>query len=436
MLAKNISTYTNMPFWLADTSLASKIHTNARFEIPQKVDAVIVGGGFTGISAAITLARAGLKVVLLEAGHLGEGASCRNGGLLGPSFSKLGVDGLERQYGRDNVHETIRESLVAFNWLVDFIKEEGIDCDLSLCGRFRGASHPSHYAGLIEQAEELAKVVDFPAIAVSRQDQFEEVGSNAYHGGVIYPTDGTLQPAKLHRGLCQIAQQAGVLMLEHTKVRDVSKQGASYKVQYDGGVIDADQVIIATNGYTGGEFDKFKRRIIPIRSAMIATEELPESVIRSVSPKLRAHGGTERLVAYYRPSPDGKRILFGGRAFGRGDQPQLYSKYLQDFMIRTFPQLEEAKIDYAWSGYVAYTFDHVPHIGKMDDMHYAMGYCGSGVGRANYFGRKIAQQVLNQVEGKTSFDGFPFKTRPLYTGTPWFLPMIMKWHDFADRRGW
>ena len=169
---------------------------------------------------------------------------------------------------------------------------------------------------------------------------------------------------------------------------------------------------------------------------MIATEELPESVVQSVSPKLRAHGGTERLVAYYRPSPDGKRILFGGRAFGRGDQPQLYSKYLQDFMIRTFPQLSETKIDYAWSGLIAYTFDHVPHIGKLDDMNYAMGYCGSGVGRANYFGRKVAQQVLQLAEGKTSFDAFPFKGRPLYNGTPWFLPAIMKWHDFADRQGW
>ncbi len=104
-------------------------------------------------------------------------------------------------------------------------------------GRFRGASHPSHYADLIEQAEALAKVVDFPAIAVSRQDQFQEVGSNAYYGGVVYPTDGTLQPAKLHRGLCQIAQQAGVLMLEHTMVRGVTKQGNYQQVQYDGGMI-------------------------------------------------------------------------------------------------------------------------------------------------------------------------------------------------------
>ncbi|MCC4273013.1 NAD(P)/FAD-dependent oxidoreductase [Marinomonas communis] len=436
MLAKHLSTYTNMPFWLADTSYNRTFQTTPRYQMPTTVDVCIVGGGFTGMSAAITLARAGMKVAVLEAGRMGEGASSRNGGLLGPSFSKLGVDGLERQYGRENVHTSIRESLTAFNWLVDFIREEKIDCDLNLCGRFRGASHPSHYAGLIQQAEELAKVVDFPAIEVPKSRQHEEVGSNAYHGGVVYPTDGALQPAKLFAGLAQIAASEGAFLCEHTKVRNVDKQVSGFNVAYDGGQLQADQVIIATNGYTDGQFGEFKRRLIPIRSAMIATEELPESVVQSVSPKLRAHGGTERLVAYYRPSPDGKRILFGGRAFGRGDQPQLYSKYLQDFMIRTFPQLSETKIDYAWSGLIAYTFDHVPHIGKLDDMNYAMGYCGSGVGRANYFGRKVAQQVLQLAEGKTSFDAFPFKGRPLYNGTPWFLPAIMKWHDFADRQGW
>ncbi|WP_425641566.1 NAD(P)/FAD-dependent oxidoreductase [Marinomonas gallaica] len=436
MLAKHLSTYTNMPFWLADTSYNRTFQTTPRYQMPTKIDVCIVGGGFTGMSAAITLARAGMKVAVLEAGRMGEGASSRNGGLLGPSFSKLGVDGLERQYGRENVHTSIRESLTAFNWLVDFIREEKIDCDLNICGRFRGASHPSHYAGLIQQAEELSKVVDFPAIEVPKSRQHEEVGSNAYHGGVVYPTDGALQPAKLFAGLAQIAASEGAYLCEHTKVRNVDKQVSGFNVVYDGGQLQADQVIIATNGYTDGQFSEFKRRLIPIRSAMIATEELPESVVQSVSPKLRAHGGTERLVAYYRPSPDGKRILFGGRAFGRGDQPQLYSKYLQDFMIRTFPQLSETKIDYAWSGLIAYTFDHVPHIGKVDNLHYAMGYCGSGVGRANYFGRKIAQQVLQLAEGKTAFDKFPFKGKPLYYGTPWFLPAIMKWHDFADRQGW
>ncbi|WCN13012.1 FAD-dependent oxidoreductase [Marinomonas mediterranea] len=436
MTSRNISTYSNLPYWLADATFGQTINTTPRYALPTKADAVIVGGGFTGMSAAITLARAGLSVILLEGGRLGEGASSRNGGLLGPSFSKLGVDGLEKTYGRDKVHSTIKESLHAFQWLVDFIKEEEIDCDLSLCGRFRGASHPNHYAGLVEQAEALLKVVDFPAIEVSKQNQHQEVGSDAYYGGMIYPKDGTLQPAKLLSGLSQIAQREGVFLAEHSMVRHVQKAGSRFTVKFDGGEINAAHVLIATNGYTGSAFRPLKRRLIPIRSAMVATEELPESVVREISPNLRGHGGTERLVAYYRPSPDGKRILFGGRAFGSGDQPQLYSRYLHDFMTRIFPQLSHVKLDYAWSGMIAYTFDHVPHIGQLDSMNYAMGYCGSGVGRANYFGYKAAQQILNLEEGKTSFDELPFKGRPLYYGKPWFLPAIMKWHDFADRRGW
>ncbi|WP_349597522.1 FAD-binding oxidoreductase [Thalassospira sp. NFXS8] len=435
MLAKHSSNYTHAPYWLEDTSIKAAPATFQHQDLPASVDVVIVGGGFTGLSAAITLIRAGLKVALFEAGHLGSGASTRTGGMLGPSFSKLGVNGLERHYGRDQVHASIKESLVAFDWLVKFIRDEQIDCDLQICGRFRGASHPSHYAGLVEQANELAKIVDFPAIEVSRNEQMQEVGSNRYYGGLVYPTDGAVQPAKLFRGLCQIAQKDGAMLVEQTPVRHVEKQNGKFTVRFDNGEIKAGHVIIATNGYTGGAFSQFKRRLIPIRSAIIATEELPEAVIRSVSPKLRCHGSTERLSAYYRPSPDGKRILFGGRAFGRGDRPDLYSHYLRNFMVRLFPQLQTAKIDYAWSGLVAYTFDHVPHIGELDGLHYAMGYCGSGVGRSNYFGRKIAQKVMGLAEGRTTFEDYPFKGRPFYYGNPWFLPAIMKWHELADRMG-
>lgn len=436
MLAKHSSTYTNAPYWLADPGLTPAISPFKRFDLPSSVDVAIVGGGYTGLSAAITLIRAGMKVAVFEAGELGSGASTRTGGMLGPSFSKLGVNGMERQYGRDQVHATIKESLVAFDWLVNFIREENIACDLSICGRFRGASHPDHYAGLVEQAEELAKIVDFPAIEVRRENQHDEVGSDAYYGGLIYPTDGAVHPAKLFRGLCQIANREGAMLFEHCPVQNVEKQNGKFDVSFAGGKVTADHVIIATNGYTNGPFGKFRRRLIPIRSAMIATEQLPAEIIHSVSPKLRCHGGTERLVAYYRPSPDGTRILFGGRAFGQGDQPKQYVPYLKGFMTRLFPQLAPAKIDYAWSGMIAYTFDHVPHIGILDGMHYAMGYCGSGVGRSNYFGRKIAQKVLGLAEGNTTFDNYPFKSRPFYTGTPWFLPAIMKWHEFADRRGW
>jgi len=435
-MANKQPSYKILPYWLADKTLDLSLNESMKDSKEKQYDVAIVGAGFTGLSAAITLLRAGRKVIIFEAGELGQGASCRNGGMLGPSFSKLGVDGLEKQYGIEQVYATIRESLHAFNWLVDFIKAENIECDLDVCGRFRGASHPSHYAGLIEQADAISRLVDFPAIEVTPQQQQDEVGSNAYYGGIVFPTDATLNPAKLYQGLLTLAIKEGACILDHCKVNKIEKQSSLFSVFTEQQTYLADDVIIATNGYTQGQFAKFKRRIVPIRSAMIATQELPLELVRSVSPKLRCHGGTERVVAYYRPSPDGKRILFGGRASGWGDQPRLYTKYLRAFMLRLFPQLSKIEIEYAWSGLVAYTFDHVPHIGEMDGMHYAMGYCGSGVGRSNYFGQKIAQKVLNLSDGKTSFDDFPFNSRPLYTGTPWFLPAIMKWHSYADKKGW
>lgn len=424
------------PYWLTDPRLKLSSFVTDPREIPSTCDVAIVGGGFTGLSAAITLARAGRQVTVFEASPLGTGASCRNGGLLGPSFNKLGLDGITSQYGKDRTHAVIKESVVAFNWLVDFIATEKIDCELNVCGRFRGASHPKHIKGLIEQVEELSEIIDFPAVVLTKEQQLNEANSSRYYGGIVYPHDATLHPALLYQGLLEIATKAGVKIFEKNAVENIVNQGDNFELALDHQSVLASEVIIATNGYTGTQFGKFRRRVLPIRSAMIATEELPEEVIRSILPKLRCYMGTERVVSYYRASPDGKRILFGGRASGRGDQPEKYAAFLRQLMVTYFPQLSEVKIDYAWSGMVAYTFDHIPHIGQIDGLYYAMGYCGSGVGRSNYFGQKIAHKLLGDENGKTAFDDFPFKTRPFYTGTPWFLPVILRWHSFADSMGW
>ena len=427
--------YSTTPYWLSDPQINLAAFTCDKNEISDNNDIVIVGGGFTGISAAITLARAGRQVIVLDAAPLGFGASCRNGGLMGPSFGKLGIDALNSLYGEAKTNEIIKESIEGFRWILDFIKSENINCHLKVAGRFRGAAHPDHFNNLKKQVEDLSSVIDFPATLISKENQGKEIGSDRYHGGVIYHDDAMLQPALLYQGLLKIATEAGVKIFENVNVNQIVNKTPNFDVMLENRTITASEVIIATNGYTGSQFGKFRRRVLPIRSAMIATEELSEDLIRSLSPNLRSHGGTERVVTYFRPSPDGKRLLFGGRASGRNDHPEQYAKFLRNIMIGVLPQLADVKIDYAWSGVVAYTFDHIPHIGKMDGLHYAMGYCGSGVVRANYFGRKIALKLLNDSEGKTAFDDFPFKTRLFYTGRPWFLPLILRWHALADKFG-
>ncbi|MEH6443106.1 MAG: FAD-binding oxidoreductase [Oceanospirillaceae bacterium] len=426
------ATFSNTPFWHDDVDLS--VTTTPLEALKDTLDIVIVGSGFTGLSAALTLARAGKSVTIIEKNNIASGASSRNGGLLGPSFHKLGIQGLVNAFGNETANNLLKESLLGYDWLLNFIKDEQIDCDLRQCGRFRGALQPAHFKPLAEQAESFASKLDYPVTIVEKSQQHSEVGSDLYHGGVVYEKDAALNPAKLVKGLIQRCQAAGVTFVEQTQVSEITQNSTGFSLIANTRLLKASTLLIATNGYTGAVTQQLKRRILPIRSSMIATEPLSASLINSISPRQRTHGGTDRLVFYYRTSPDGKRLLFGGRALSYKDKPQEYYAFLQHNMRTLFPQLQEAKISHAWSGLVAYSFDHIPHLGVQDGMYYAMGYCGSGVARANYLGHKIALQMLGK-EGATAFDNFDFPSKALYSGNPWFMPFLLRWHSLADKWG-
>lgn len=425
------------PFWHDDINLETQ--TTPLNQLDTQTDVLIVGSGFTGLSAALTLARAGKKVILVDSQKIGYGASSRNGGLLGPSFHKLGLNGLMDKFGVDIANAILQESLSGFEWLLDFIKTENIDCDLRRSGRFRGALKKSHFYKMAQQAESLAAVLDYPVNVIDRAQQHTEVGSSIYQGGIVYTKDACLHPGKLVKGLIERVQQANVTLVQQERVDVITPYQNGFQVKVNQLTINADAVLIATNGYTDQVTAGLKKRIIPIRSSMIATAELPADLIHSVSPKLRSHGGSDRLVFYYRPSPDGRRLLFGGRALSYRDKPSEYVGFLQRHMCHLFPQLAQANISYAWSGLVAYSFDHIPHLGLHNGMHYAMGYCGSGVARANYLGHKIALKMLKNnpetPQSQTIFDQFPFPSRPFYQGNPWFMPAVLRWHSLADKLG-
>jgi len=329
----------------------------------------------------------------------------------------------------------MRESITGFNWLLDFIETEQIDCQLRRCGRFRGALKEAHLDTLQQQAERIARIIEYPVSVVSKQQQHTEVGSEKYHGGVVYHADATLHPAHLVSEVLKRVIEAGAHVFSHTKITGIKQTFSGFDVTAGSHKIQAQTVLIATNGYTDEVFSELRKRILPLRSSMIATGKLDPSLVKSVSPNLRSHGGTDRLVFYYRPSPDGQRLLFGGRAMDYRDKPQEYAKFLYQNMIRLFPQLADVEMTHAWSGLVAYTFDHMPHLGEFNGMYYSMGYCGSGIARANYLGHKIAQKIL-KTGGSTPFADFPFKSPFMYTGNPWFMPALLRWHSLADRMGW
>ncbi|MDH4071975.1 MAG: FAD-binding oxidoreductase [Gammaproteobacteria bacterium] len=404
-------------------------------ELPADVDALIVGSGFSGISAARILARAGKSVLVCDADVIGFGASTRNGGMLGPSFHKLGVKGLKAHYGEERTYGILKESVGFVDFIRALVEEEDIACDFRQVGRFRGASRPSHYEVMARELEAQVEATGIEADLVPRERVRDEIGTDRFYGGIRYMIDGGLHPGKYHDGLVRVARSAGAIVTGHTEVTQIEHAGNGFRVATSRGVVDAGQVAICTNAYTGKVTPWFRRRVLPIRSSIIATAELEPELMNRLMPTRRCYGDSRRLMAYYRPSPDGQRILFGGRATS-ADKPLDNARKLRISMLDLFPELADTAITHSWSGLVAYAFDHVPHLGEHDGLWYALGYCGSGVARATFFGTKLGHKMLGNTEaGKTAFDDLPLKTRPLYTGNPWFMSPIIQWHRMLDRFG-
>ena len=405
-------------------------------ELPGEVNVLIIGGGFSGLCTARVLAQAGKSVLVCEASFTGFGASTRNGGMLGPSFHQLGVKGLTARYSIERTYAILRQSMDFVDFVKTLTEKESIDCDFQRSGRFRCASRPAHYEQMARDVEMQVETTGIEAELFPKDRVHEEIGSDRFHGGMRYLIDGGLHPGKYHGGLLRVIRDAGAIFAPQTEVIKIEHNAKGFHVATTRGNVDAGQVAICTNGYTGNATPWFKRRLVPMRSAMIATEPLSPGLMDSLMPTRRMCGDSRRMMPYYRPSPDGERILFGGRAAGPGDRPDNNARDLRMMMLDVFPELDTTRITHSWSGLVAYTFDHTPHLGEMDGLFYAMGYCGSGVARSSFFGSKLGQKMLgNEEEGRTAFDDMPLETKPFYTGRPWFLPALVRWHRLVDRLG-
>jgi len=403
--------------------------------LPDETDVLIVGAGFSGLCAARVLSRTGRSVLVCESSFVGYGASTRNGGMLGPSFHKLGVNGLRAHYGETRTHDILNESIGFVSFIRDLIGEDEIDCDFRRAGRFRGASRPSHYDTMAKELEAQIKATGIDADVVPKAAVRDEIGTDRFFGGIRYEIDGGLHPGKYHDGLVRVVKASGGAIAPATEVTNIQREGSGFRVRTNRGIVRAGTVVICTNGYTGKATPWFRRRVLPIRSSLIATEELDPSLMQALMPTMRMYGDSRRLMAYYRPSPDGRRILFGGRATS-ADNALANARKLRLSLLDVFPALEKTRITHSWSGLVAYAFDHVPHLGQHGGLWFALGYCGSGVARASYFGTKLGYKIAGDEEaGRTAFDDMPLTTRPLYTGNPWFMSPIIQWHRMLDRLG-
>jgi glycine/D-amino acid oxidase-like deaminating enzyme len=406
----------------------------AEAALPTRADVVVVGSGYTGLAAALHAARGGRSTVVLDAEDAGFGCSTRNGGQISTSI-KPGYAELTRRLGAEQAAAILRTGRESLAWTGDFIRQEGIDADFQVCGRFHAAHSAPAYEALVRSLDDHAPGFKVPARIVQRAEQHSELGTDAYHGGVVFTRHAAVSPAKYHQGLLERVLAAGVPVLAHCPAIALDRDGGALCVRTARGDILARQVVVATNGYTGKLVPWLRRRVIPIGSYIIATEEIPPETMSRLMPRGRIVSDTRKVVYYYRPSPDGRRILFGGRvSFGETD-PHISGARLRADLLRLFPEIASVGISHSWAGLVAYTFDELPHIGERDGVFYAMGYCGSGAGMAGYLGMCLGQKLLGRKEGETGLDPINFQTRPLYSGNPWFLAPSVAYYRWRDSRG-
>jgi glycine/D-amino acid oxidase-like deaminating enzyme len=400
---------------------------------PARADVAIIGSGYTGLCAAIELARGGRQVVVLDAQDAGWGCSTRNGGQVSTSI-KPGLDDLEPVHGRDIGFRIRREGINALSWIGDFIEREKIDCDWERVGRFHAAHNAAAFETLARAVTQQPKGLEVEVFVVPREDQRREIGSDRYFGGVVYPAHASLHPGKYHKGLLERALAAGAQVISHCPVLSIQRESDGFRLTSPRGTLQVRDVLVATNGYTGPLTPWLRRRVIPIGSYIIATEMLDPVLARRLVPNNRVLSDTRKLVFYYRLSEDRRRVLFGGRVALKENNPRVSAPRLHAHMTRIFPELAATKITHSWMGFVAYTFDTLPHLGRQEDgIYYCMGYCGSGVSLASYFGTRIGQQILGRAEGRTALDGIMFQTRPLYNGDPWFLTAAVAYYKLRDR---
>ncbi|RCS23092.1 FAD-binding oxidoreductase [Phyllobacterium salinisoli] len=419
----------NTSFWWE----AAPVKPLPRQPLPQKLDVLIVGAGYAGLSAGMALAREGRSVAAFDAMNPGEGASSRNGGITSGSI-RPDYATITRRFGEEKAIAIEAEGKIAREFLYDFIKTEKLDCDFQLIGRFTGAIGYDQYEKMARSAEALAKRLGIESCAVPHAEQRSYIGTDFYRGGTVRMDIGGLHPAKFHAELLRVALASGLTVHSSTPVISIERDGAGFRVVTSAGTVQARQVLVCTNGYTDGASPFLRRRLVPVRSRIIATEELAPETMARLMPKLMMMGENRELGFYYRPSPDGSRILLGGRDSSRVGDPAAPTLRLRNGLVELFPELEKVRLSHSWFGNVAMNRDMMPRIFEKDGVVYATGFCGSGVVWAPWIGTRAAYKLMGYSErARTAFDFRPPAFIPLYRGNPWFMPAIIQGYRLQDR---
>ena len=416
------------PFWRSQFPRPDELPVAV--ELPERVDVAIVGSGYTGLTAARVLAKNGATVSVLERETIGWGASSRNGGMATPGI-KRPVEEILAKYGEAQGRALWQASLDAIDLIEEIVTTENIDCDWRRHGSLYLACKRAHFAAMEKSVAWHRNKLGHELTAVSAVDLHTEIGSRVFHGGLTDANSGGLQPAKYVYGLAKAVARHGAHLHENADVERITRRGKRFELQTSLGVLEAREVLIATNGYTDRLVPALKPRVFPVGSYIIVTEPLPRKLQEELSPKGRMFYDSKNFLNYFRLTPDG-RMLWGGRNDLSTDLDlQRSAHVLKTQLLHTFPQLEGTPLTHSWTGKLGITFDLMPHIGRVDKVHYAFGYGGHGVSIATYLGTEVGKLLAGQIS-TSPFAEISHETKFFYRNEPWFVPLAARYFRFLD----
>ena len=420
-------------FWTA-TAPAPKTYLNK--PLPEKTDVVVIGGGFTGTSAALQLAKGGAHVALLEAQSIGWGASSRNGGQA-LSCLHYTLAKLIKQHGRDLASGMFRSSVRAANSVEQIVRDEGIKCEYVRSGSIEAAIKPSHFDALKREQDTLREVAGYEVQIVTKEQSASELGTAVYQGLMVNPRSGSLQPAMFVNGMALAAERAGADIHEGTRVLAIERSGETavrdgirFTVRTNRGDVKAKEIMLASNAWIGEIVPQFRQRVLSAESYVIATEPLPGELAKRLIPNKRVVYDTRHVLAYYRLSSD-NRMVWGGELTFKGANPRYNMNALRRGMTRVFPELANYKTDYFWSGTLGITLDENSHAGQVDGMWYSMCYVGHGVTLATYLGQQMANGILGMAF-ENPFVDLRIPQVPVYRDKTWFVNIGKVWYSLMD----
>jgi glycine/D-amino acid oxidase-like deaminating enzyme len=417
-------TYRETPLWWDDATLPSVPET----PLPETADVVVVGAGFTGLTAAARVGAHGKRVVIVDSGALGEGASGRNAGMIHAGVRR-DLDTLERRYGAAGraLHDA---SVDAYAFVARTAAAEAPDAAYAQCGWLHLAHRRSRMRDLRRDESERRRRLGEATVVLESAALEQETPCRGFHGGMLTDNGASIHPVRYLAGLVRAALGGGATLHQHTRITSIEQAGAGSVVNTTRGAIRTGDVLVATNGYTDAAAPWARRRIIPIGSYIIATEPLGDVRAADVSPMRRMMSDTRNFLHYWRLSPDG-RLLFGGRTSFAPVSVHTARDRLYAAMIAMYPQLAGVRVTHAWSGNVGFTFDQLPHLTRVRGITYAMGYCGSGVALASWMGTLAGEWIAGGAQ--PAFSGLRFPQMPGYRGHPWFLPLVGVYYSLRDR---